>query len=125
MEVHKDDPTRYRWWSDVNSYHNLDAQIKFGPTYLYEYSTREAYGSGITWGANDPLNATWWHRVTESASPTCLSSPYFSLSNFPFFCLQKWKRTRALFRCEDSRVSLLRCLSAHVSCWSDVYKFPR
>ncbi len=85
MEVHKDDPTRYRWWSDVNSYHNLDAQIKFGPTYLYEYSTREAYGSGITWGANDPLNATWWHRVTESASPTCLSSSYFSLSNFLFF----------------------------------------
>jgi len=45
----------------------LDAQTKFGPTYLYEYNTRETYGSGITWGANDPLNATWWHHVTERA----------------------------------------------------------
>jgi len=45
----------------------LDAQTEFGPTYLYEYSTRDAYGSGINWGSNDPLNATWWHHVTERA----------------------------------------------------------
>ncbi len=66
--MHRDDRTRYRWWSDVQTYPSLDAQSEFGPTYLYEYSTRDAYGSGINWDANDPLNATWWHRVTESAS---------------------------------------------------------
>ncbi len=27
-----------------------------------------AQASGITWGANDPLNATWWHHVIERAS---------------------------------------------------------
>lgn len=56
----------YRWKSDVSSFPALDDQIAFGPTYSLEYSTREAYGQNITgWGPNDPLNATWWHLVTE------------------------------------------------------------
>jgi hypothetical protein len=59
-----------RWRSDVNSFPGLDGQVKVGPTYVYEYNTRAAYGSNITWGDNDPLNATWWHLVTERASPT-------------------------------------------------------
>ena len=55
-----------RWKSDVNSFPSLDSQIHFGPTFTYEYSTREAYGQNVTgWGPNDPLNATWWHHVTE------------------------------------------------------------
>lgn len=55
-----------RWISDVNSYPALDAQIALGPTFTYEYNTRQTYGGTITeWGPNDPLNATWWHRVTE------------------------------------------------------------
>lgn len=55
-----------RWKSDVNSYPDLDSQVEFGPTYTYEYNTRETYGGTIEgWGANDPLNATWWHLVTE------------------------------------------------------------
>lgn len=83
--VHRDDRTRYRWWSDVHAYPSLDSQTKFGPTYLHEYSTRDAYGSDISWGSNDPLNATWWHHVTESTShisPSCLASsdPLFSAS---------------------------------------------
>ena len=33
---------------------------------MYEYNTRDTYGKTITgWTANDPLNATWWHLVTE------------------------------------------------------------
>ena len=57
-----------RWKSDVNAFPLLDSQIQFGPTYEYEYSTREAYGANIAgWGPNDPLNATWWHHVTEGA----------------------------------------------------------
>ncbi|KAI0273987.1 Metallo-dependent phosphatase [Russula aff. rugulosa BPL654] len=55
----------HTWWSDVHASPGLDAQTQFGPTYSYEYSTRDAYGSGINWGSNDPLNATWWHHVTE------------------------------------------------------------
>ncbi|KAI5116890.1 hypothetical protein M0805_004635 [Coniferiporia weirii] len=57
----------HTWYSDVAAYPVLDGQTAFGPTYQYEYSTREAYGGNVTeWGADDPLNATWWHRVTEA-----------------------------------------------------------
>jgi sphingomyelin phosphodiesterase len=61
-----------RWVSDVSTFPSLDVQAAqhhlVGPTYKYEYSTREAYGANITgWGAEDPLNATWWHLVTERA----------------------------------------------------------
>ncbi|RPD64995.1 sphingomyelin phosphodiesterase [Lentinus tigrinus ALCF2SS1-6] len=57
----------HTWKSDVNAFPQLDGQLALGPTYEYEYSTREAYGASITsWGPNDPLNATWWHHVTEA-----------------------------------------------------------
>ena len=64
-------PSR-RWKSDVNSYPQLDKQRVRGPTYEYEYSTRKAYGGSVPgWGPNDPLNATWWHLVTEGTSHYC------------------------------------------------------
>ncbi|KAI0330007.1 sphingomyelin phosphodiesterase [Cubamyces sp. BRFM 1775] len=57
----------YTWISDVSSYPALDAQTDFGPAFEFEYSTRDAYGAGVPdWGPDDPLNATWWHRVTEA-----------------------------------------------------------
>ncbi|KIK07363.1 hypothetical protein K443DRAFT_627618 [Laccaria amethystina LaAM-08-1] len=57
----------HTWSSDVNSFPSLDSQIQFGPTFAYEYNTREAYGGNITgWTNDEPLNATWWHRVTEA-----------------------------------------------------------
>ncbi|KAI0673559.1 sphingomyelin phosphodiesterase [Trametes maxima] len=56
----------HTWKSDVNAFSQLDGQHAFGPTFEYEYSTRAAYGGVVEgWGPNDPLNATWWHRVTE------------------------------------------------------------
>ena len=68
-ECAKGDLTKCRWRSDVNSFPALDAQTTFGPAYVYEYNTRETYGNNITgWGPTDPLNATWWHLVTERAS---------------------------------------------------------
>jgi sphingomyelin phosphodiesterase len=72
--------TRYRWRSDVSAFPGLDGQTRFGPTFVHEYSTRAAYGSNITWGKDDPLNATWWHLVTERASPT--APPVSSLIPF-------------------------------------------
>ncbi|KAJ7757507.1 sphingomyelin phosphodiesterase [Mycena metata] len=57
----------YTWRADVNSFPSLDAQVEFGPTYSFEYSTRDTYGPSVPgWGASDPLNATWWHLVTEA-----------------------------------------------------------
>lgn len=55
----------YTWVSRVDQFPSLDNQTEVGPTYFLEYSTRDAYGGNITWGANDPLNATWWHLVSE------------------------------------------------------------
>ncbi|KAF5312831.1 hypothetical protein D9619_002710 [Psilocybe cf. subviscida] len=57
----------HTWFSDVNAFHQLDGQTKAGPTYKYEYNTRQTYGSTVPgWGPSDPLNATWWHHVTEA-----------------------------------------------------------
>ncbi|KAI6009217.1 sphingomyelin phosphodiesterase [Pisolithus marmoratus] len=55
----------YTWISRVDEFPSLDNQTEIGPTYFLEYSAREAYGGNIPWGTNDPLNATWWHLVTE------------------------------------------------------------
>lgn len=54
----------YTWISSVDKYSALDSQ-SYGPSFDFEYSAREAYGRNIAWSANDPLNATWWHLVTE------------------------------------------------------------
>ncbi|KAJ8469581.1 hypothetical protein ONZ45_g16843 [Pleurotus djamor] len=57
----------HTWRSEVNTFPGLDSQIKNGPTFSYEYNTREAYGKTIaSWTRDDPLNATWWHHVTEA-----------------------------------------------------------
>lgn len=37
-----------------------------GPTYSLEYSARDTYGLAADWPAEAPLNATFWHRVTEA-----------------------------------------------------------
>lgn len=59
----------FSWQADVNAFGGLDGQTEFGPTFEFEYSARDAYGGSITeWGPNDPLNATWWHLVTEGPS---------------------------------------------------------
>lgn len=49
----------------MSHYAALEGQTEVGPTYEYEYSTRKAYGKTIAWGPEEPLNATWWHLVTE------------------------------------------------------------
>jgi hypothetical protein len=53
----------YTFYSDVNSYSSLNST---GPTYKFEYSTREAYGSAANWPKDAPLNATFWHKLTEA-----------------------------------------------------------
>jgi hypothetical protein len=53
----------YTFYSDVNSYASLNST---GPTYKFEYSTREAYGDVVGWPKSAALNATFWHKVTEA-----------------------------------------------------------
>ena len=62
---------------DEPGYAALDSQAVVGPSYQLECapnlptsltsadSAREAYGSNISWPSNAPLNATWWHLVTQ------------------------------------------------------------
>ncbi|EPE05725.1 ser thr protein phosphatase family protein [Ophiostoma piceae UAMH 11346] len=58
----------YTFYADVSSFADIktgDAHAE-GPVYKLEYSTREAYGAAANWPADAPLNATFWHRVTEA-----------------------------------------------------------
>ncbi|KDQ63152.1 hypothetical protein JAAARDRAFT_188759 [Jaapia argillacea MUCL 33604] len=66
----------HTWRSEVNTFPALDSQLQYGPTYSYEYNTRQAYGANFTWGPNDPLNATFWHKVTEvmEADPSLVTT---------------------------------------------------
>ncbi|KAH9838385.1 sphingomyelin phosphodiesterase [Rhodofomes roseus] len=71
----------YTWYADVNSFPGLDGQAAYGPEFQFEYSARDIYGSAVPdWGPNDPLNATWWHRVTEAMeSDSALVETYTKL----------------------------------------------
>lgn len=53
----------YTWYANVSEFQTLDPTTT-GPTYQFEYSTRETYGTN--WPAEAPLNATYWHSVTEA-----------------------------------------------------------
>jgi hypothetical protein len=53
----------YTFFSNVSSFPSLSAT---GPTFSFEYSTRDTYGPAASWGSDDPLNATFWYHVTEA-----------------------------------------------------------
>ncbi|EJU01823.1 hypothetical protein DACRYDRAFT_107556 [Dacryopinax primogenitus] len=55
----------FTWFSNISAAPVLDNQTTYGPTYTFEYSAREAYGANISWPTDAPINATWWHLVTE------------------------------------------------------------
>ncbi|EJU00868.1 hypothetical protein DACRYDRAFT_116765 [Dacryopinax primogenitus] len=55
----------HTWYTNISATASLDNQTAHGPKFVYEYSTRQAYGKSISWPASAPLNATWWHKVTE------------------------------------------------------------
>ncbi|CCM04993.1 uncharacterized protein FIBRA_07191 [Fibroporia radiculosa] len=56
----------YTYIANVSLFPELDGQTQFGPVFELEYSARDTYGGNITWDSSDPLNATWWHLVTEA-----------------------------------------------------------
>lgn len=53
----------YTFHADVSTFPHLNST---GPTFQLEYSTRATYGPHINWPGTAPLNATFWHRVTEA-----------------------------------------------------------
>ncbi|KAG9308177.1 sphingomyelin phosphodiesterase [Chiua virens] len=91
----------YTWISPVNEFPALDNQTEYGPTYQLEYSAREAYGQNITWGANDPLNATWWHLVTEQME--------YNSSLVELFYIHESKSSAASSKCTGSCINDTIC----------------
>ncbi|KAK7550968.1 acid sphingomyelinase and PHM5 phosphate metabolism protein [Phyllosticta citricarpa] len=64
--------------ADVSSFSELGDTT--GPTFSLEYSTRDTYGPAAGWPDDAPLNATFWHRVTEAMeSNTTLVSVFNTL----------------------------------------------
>ncbi|KAH0149118.1 sphingomyelin phosphodiesteras-like protein, partial [Aureobasidium melanogenum] len=64
----------YTFYSDVESFSSLNTT---GPTFEFEYNTRDTYGPSINWPATAPLNATFWHQVSEQiAKNTTLASVF-------------------------------------------------
>ena len=71
----------YTFYADVNSFPKLDSTVA-GPglqshhnfersanhltVFKFEYSTRDTYAPIGGWPATAPLNATYWHKVTEA-----------------------------------------------------------
>lgn len=53
----------YTFYSNVSDYPALSSE---GPKFQLEYSTRDAFGPAARWDKKDPLNATFWHTVTEA-----------------------------------------------------------
>ncbi|KAE8354800.1 Metallo-dependent phosphatase-like protein [Aspergillus coremiiformis] len=53
----------YTFFSNVSDFSSL---TETGPVYRFEYSTRDTYGPAAGWDQDAPLNATFWHRVTEA-----------------------------------------------------------
>ncbi|KAF9893907.1 hypothetical protein FE257_008878 [Aspergillus nanangensis] len=53
----------YTFFSNVSDFASLS---ETGPVYRFEYSTRDTYGAAAGWPEDAPLNATFWHRVTEA-----------------------------------------------------------
>ncbi|KAJ6028749.1 hypothetical protein N7540_004325 [Penicillium herquei] len=53
----------YTFFSNVSEYSSLQ---ETGPVFQFEYSTRDTYGPAAGWDKLSPLNATFWHQVTEA-----------------------------------------------------------
>jgi hypothetical protein len=53
----------FTFYTNVSAFSGLSSS---GPTFKLEYSTRDTYGPAAGWPADAPLNATFWHEVTEA-----------------------------------------------------------
>ncbi|KAL6240483.1 hypothetical protein RBB50_012595 [Rhinocladiella similis] len=53
----------YTYYANVSAFAAINAS-ETGPVWKFEYSTRDAYAIG--WPETAPLNATYWHKVTEA-----------------------------------------------------------
>jgi hypothetical protein len=55
----------YTYYSDLAEAASHADYTTRGPIWDLEYSTRDVYGPAASWPADAPLNATFWHLVSE------------------------------------------------------------
>lgn len=55
----------HTYYANVSTFSSLDS-APHGPVYHREYSTRSTYTLSPPWPKTSPLNATYWHLVTEA-----------------------------------------------------------
>ena len=55
----------YTYYSNLSTYATLNPS-ETGPVFQFSYSTRDTYQPINGWPADAPLNATYWHLVTEA-----------------------------------------------------------
>ena len=64
----------YTYYTDLNAFPSNDsAQVSAsGPVWQFEYSARDTYAPYLntSWPTNAPLNATFWHLITEELEKT-------------------------------------------------------
>jgi hypothetical protein len=65
-EVDTGDFNIYEAWTFTSPVEGFADLTSTGPIFSLEYSTRDAYGAGAGWPVDEPLNLTFWHRVTEA-----------------------------------------------------------
>ena len=109
-------PLTFRWISNVSTYSSLDSQTQFGPSYRYSYSVREAYGSNISWPDNAPLNATWWHRVTDQMASSADNGSLVSLYNLHQSKMSALTPNCTSSTCIEAKVCYIRVSRARVEC---------
>jgi hypothetical protein len=65
-EVDTDDFNFYEAFTSYSNVFSFNSLASTGSTFRLEYSTRDTYVSQAGWPSDAPLNATFWHRVTEA-----------------------------------------------------------
>ena len=96
----------YTWYADVSTFPTLDTSTT-GPTYKFEYSTRDAYP--IDWPEVAPLNATYWHKVTEAMLKNITMTELFNTYQGKSSAKSPKCNTAA---CAEAKVCYMRSASA-------------
>ncbi|KAF2722077.1 hypothetical protein K431DRAFT_284283 [Polychaeton citri CBS 116435] len=95
----------HTFYSDVQAYSSLSST---GPTFEFEYSTREAYASAIGWPEDAPLNATFWHGVTEAMEEQGEGSKLVDLFNGYQSKLSVMRPNCTSIECVQAKVCYIR-----------------
>lgn len=67
----------YTFNANVSAFPSL---TNTGPSFTFEYNTRDTYAPSISWPSTSPLNATFWHLVSEQIEVnTTLASRFNNL----------------------------------------------